>query len=137
MSIISALQTYLQGFDGMEMRTIHTDGTESEAGTCAVAPAGNSKTETDIIGNRTYINNYVFYAREYTTSERERQENYDFLDDFFEWLEDNNDNEVFPSIPGYDTEEISASNVILYDIEEDGRGTYQIQIQLRLKKRRR
>ena len=71
MSIIRALQDYLMGFDGMELRTIHTDGTESEAGTCAVAPAGNSKTVEDIIGNRTYLNNYVFYAREYTTSEAE------------------------------------------------------------------
>ena len=136
MSIISALQTYLQGFDGMEMQTIHTDGTEAEAGFYAVAPAGNSKTVTDIIGNRTYINNYVFYAREYTTSEVERQENYDFLDDFFAWLEDNNDNEVFPAVKGYEVEEISASNVLLYDVEEDGRGTYQIQIQLKLTKRR-
>lgn len=136
MSIISALQAYLQGFEGMEMRTIHTDGTESEAGTCAVAPSGNSKTVTDIIGNRTYINNYVFYAREYTTSEKERQENYDFLDDFFDWLEENNDNEVFPEIIGYEVEEISASNILLFDVEEDGRGTYQIQIQLKLTKRR-
>ena len=61
MSIIRALQDYLMGFDGMELRTIHTDGTESEAGTCAVAPAGNSKTVEDIIGNRTYLNNYVFW----------------------------------------------------------------------------
>lgn len=136
MSIISALQTYLMGFDGMEMRTIHTDGTESEAGTCAVAPAGNSKMVEDIIGNRTYINNYIFYAREYTTSEEERQENYDFLDAFFEWLEDNNDNEVFPEIRGYAVEEISAANVMLFDVDEDGRGTYQIQIQLKLTKRR-
>ena len=136
MSIISAVQKYLEGFEGMEMRTIHTDGTESEAGTYAVAPSGNSKTVTDIIGNRTYINNYVFYAREYTTSEKERQENYDFLDEFFEWLEENNDNEVFPLIKGYEVEEISASNVLLYDVSEDGRGTYQIQIQLRLTKRR-
>ena len=136
MSIISALQGYLKGFDGMEMRTLHTDGTESEVGACAVAPSGNSKTVTDIIGNRTYINNYVFYAREYTTSEIERAENYDFLDSFFEWLEENNDNEVFPKIPGYIVEEISASNVMLYDVEEDGRGTYQIQIQLTLTKRR-
>ena len=136
MSIISALQNYLMGFDGMEMRTIHTDGTESEAGTCAVAPAGNSKTVEDIIGNRTYINNYIFYAREYTTSEAERKENYDFLDAFFEWLEDNNDDGVFPEIRGYAVEEISAANVMLFDVDEDGRGTYQIQIQLKLTKRR-
>lgn len=82
-------------------RRQNRNGTESEAGTCAVAPAGNSKTVEDIIGNRTYLNNYVFYAREYTTSEVERQENYDFLDAFFEWLEDNNDNEVYPVISGY------------------------------------
>ena len=116
MSIIRALQDYLMDFDGMELRTIHTDGTESEAGTCAIAPAGNSKTVEDIIGNRSYLNNYV-------------------LDAFFEWLEDNNDNEVYPVISGYTVEGISAANVLLFDVDEAGRGTYQIQIQLRLTKR--
>lgn len=136
MSILKSLQDYLQKFEGMEMRIVSTDGTEAEPKSYAVSPAGNSKTITDIAGNRTYINNYVFYAREHTCSEADRQDNYNFLDELFEWLEENNDNEIYPEIPGYEVEEISATNVLLFDVGEDGRGTYQIQIQLRLTKRK-
>ena len=134
MSIIRALQEYLKQFEGMEMMIVSTDGTGSAVPGYAVAPAGNSRTVEDIIGNRTYINNYAFYARAYTGSEADRQDNYDFLDSFFEWIEDNDDKGVYPEIPGYDVEEISATNVILFDVDEDGRGTYQIQIQLKLTK---
>ena len=74
MSILKSLQDYLEQFEGMEMRAIMTDGTDSTPSSYAVAPAGNNKFQEDILGNRTYINNYVFYAREYTTSEIERQE---------------------------------------------------------------
>lgn len=135
MSIISALQTYLETFDGMEMRPL-TDIAENMPLSYAVAPAGNSKTVEDIIGNRTYINNYVFYARQYTVSEVERAENYDFLDAFFEWIEENNDNGIFPDIKGYEVESINATNVLLFDVDDDGKGTYQIQLQLKLTKRR-
>ena len=133
MSILRALQDYIEKFDGMELRPVMTDGVTS-GNKYALAPTGNSKTVTDIIGNRTYINNYAFYARAYTGSEADRQDNYDFLDSFFEWIEDNDDKGIYPEIPGYDVEEISATNVILFDVDEDGRGTYQIQIQLKLTK---
>lgn len=136
MSILKSLQDYLEQFKGMEMRPVMTDGTDNEPTGYAVAPSGNSKTVEDIIGNRTYINNYVFYAREYTTSEIERQDNYEFLDAFFDWIEDNDEKGVYPEIPGYEVESISATNVFLFDIDNDGRGTYQIQLQLRLTKRR-
>lgn len=134
MSILKSLQEYLEQFAGMELQTIMTDGTGNEPRSYALAPSGNSKTITDIAGNRTYINNYVFYAKEYVGSEADRQDNYEFLDDFFEWIEDNNENEIFPQIPGYQVEEISATNVLLFDVGDDGKGTYQIQIQLKLQK---
>ena len=134
MSIIRALQEYLKQFEGMEMMIVSTDGTGSAVPGYAVAPAGNSRTVEDIIGNRTYINNYIFYAREYVTSEIERQENYDFLDAFFEWIEDNDNNGVYPQITGYTVENINTTNVLLFDVGEDGRGTYQIQIKLTLAK---
>ena len=41
----------------------------------------------------------------------------------------------FPPAELLTVEEISAANVLLFDVDEDGRGTYQIQIQLRLTKR--
>lgn len=136
MSILKSLQEYLEEFEGMEMRPIMTDGVDSKT-LYALQPSGNSKTIEDILGNRTYINNYVFFARAYTCSEEDRQDNYEFLDDFFEWIEENDENEVYPIITGYAVEEISATNVILFDVSEDGRGTYQIQIQLKLKKGRK
>ena len=134
MSILKSIQEYLEQFEGMEMQPIMTDGTDNVVKSYALAPSGNSKTITDIVGNRTYINNYVFYAKEYVVSEADREDNYEFLDDFFEWVEDNNENEVFPVIAGYQVEEISATNVLLFDVGEDGKGTYQIQIQLKLQK---
>lgn len=134
MSILKAIQTYLELFQGMELQTIMTDGVDNGV-SYALQPTGNSKTITDIAGNRIYINNYVFYARAYTGSETDRQDNYEFLDDFFEWIEDNNENETYPKILGYEVEEISATNVLLFDVGEDGKGTYQIQIQLKLQKR--
>ena len=137
MSIIRALQEYLKQFENMEMMIVSTDGTGSAVPGYAVAPAGNSRTVEDIAGNRTYINNYIFYAREYVTSEIERQENYDFLDAFFEWIEDNDKKGVYPQITGYTVENISATNILLFDVGEDGRGTYQIQIKLNLQKKRR
>lgn len=136
MSILKSLQIYLEQFEGMDLRPIMTDGTDCEPSSYAVAPSGNSKMLEDIIGNRTYINNYIFYAKEYTTSEIERQENYDFLDALFDWVEENNNKGIYPQIPGYEVESITATNVILYDVDEDGRGIYQIQIQLTLTKRR-
>lgn len=134
MSILKSVQEYLEQFEGMELQPIMTDGADTEVKSYALAPSGNSKTITDILGKRTYINNYVFYAKEYVGSEADRQDNYEFLDDFFEWIEDNNENEVFPVIKGYQVEEMSATNVLLFDVGEDGKGTYQIQIQLKLQK---
>lgn len=135
MSILGALQTYLEGFEGMEMQPVLTDGTDG-GNSYALQPAGNSKTVTDIVGNRTYINNYIFYARACTASEADRKDNYEFLDGFFEWIEENNENGVYPEIAGYEVEEISATNVLLFEVDESGQGTYQIQIQLKITKGR-
>ena len=136
MSILKSLQTYLEQFNGMEMEPIMTDGVDSDI-SYALQPSGNSKTVQDISGNRTYINNYVFYAKAYTVSEADRQDNYEWLDDFFEWIEENDENEIYPQIPGYTVESISATNVLLYDVDDNGKGTYQIQIQLELRKGRK
>ena len=135
MSILKSLQTYLEGFEGMELQPIMTDGVDSSV-SYALQPSGNRKTITDILGNRTYVNNYVFYAKAYTGSEADRQDNYEWLDEFFEWIEGNDEKEIYPDIKGYTVEGISATNVLLFDVDENGKGTYQIQIQLELRKGR-
>jgi len=134
MSIIKSLQDYLVAFDGMELRPIAqvlTDTTNANPSSYALAPAGNGKIVTDITGNKTYQNNYVFYAKEAAADEVDRQENYDFLESFSDWIEEQNDKENFPVLPAnYQVEEIKVSNILLFDIDEDGTGTYQVQIQL-------
>lgn len=140
MSIIKSLQDFLETFDGMELKPISqvmTDSTSTMPSSYALAPAGNGKIITDIAGNKTFQNNYVFYAKEAAADEIDRQENYDFLESFFDWIEAQNDAENFPTLPvNYSVEELNVSNVMLFDVNEDGTGLYQVQIQLIFKKKK-
>ena len=132
MSILKALQDYLAGYEGMRPMRILTDRVE-ESESYAVAPTGNMRVTEDILGNRTYDNDYVFLARECNADEVDRQDNYDFLEGLFEWLEE----APMPTLPGsYEAEKITPSNIMLMDIGDDGTGIYQVQIKLTLTKRR-
>lgn len=134
MSIIKTLQDYLMEFNGMEM--ILTDLTSNAPSSYALAPAGSGVASKDILGNVTYQNSYVFWAREHSGDEADRRDNYDFLDSFCNWLEERNRDEIFPALPDpYRVSEISVSNVMLMDIDDSGLGTYQIQIQLIFERR--
>lgn len=141
MSIIKSLQNFLETFDGMELKDIPqvlTDSTDTYASSYALAPAGNGKIITDIAGNKTYQNNYVFYAKEAAADEVDRQDNYDFLESFSDWIDEQNDIENFPILPAnYKVEELLVSNVLLFDIDDDGTGLYQVQIQLIFKKKKK
>ena len=132
MSILKALQDYLAGYSGMKPMQILTDQVE-ESKSYAVAPTGNMVVTEDILGNRTYENDYVFLTRECTADEVDRQDNYDFLEGLYAWLED----APLPELPGqYVVEKITPSNVMLIDIGESGTGIYQVQIKLRISRRR-
>lgn len=140
MSIIKSLQDYLETFDGMDMQplTVKTDMVDKSVSNYSIAPSGNGKISTDILGNTKYQNNYVFYAREAVSDEIDRQENYDFLEGFSEWLEEQNAEGILPELPGrYKAEELRVSNIMLFDVNEDGTGLYQVQLQLEFKKERK
>lgn len=139
MSIIKSLQDYLATFPDMAIQPlpVKTDRTDEAPTSYALAPSGNGKTITDILGNRTFLNNYVFYAKEAAADEVDRQDNYDFLEGLAEWLDDQAAERNFPTLPtGYEVEELNVSNVMLFDFDEDGTGLYQVQIQLIFTKRR-
>lgn len=130
MSILKALQDYLAGYSGMKPMRILTDRVE-ESESYAVAPAGNVLITKDILGNRTYENDYVFLTRECTADEVDRQDNYDFLEGLYTWLED----APLPELPGgYKAVKITPSNIMLVDTSKNGTGVYQIQIKLRMEK---
>lgn len=139
MSIISALQDYLTQFDGMELRPISevlTDRPDSVVSKYAIAPAGNSRSSTDVIGRRTYRNSYVFYAEERIDAESDRAETWDFLEALTAWLEDQAERENYPELPeGYVVEALEVSNALLIEInDKSGNGIYQVQIQLEISK---
>ncbi|MDJ0305390.1 MULTISPECIES: minor capsid protein [Dehalobacter] len=137
MSIIKALQDYLKTYEGMNLQPLATDMAGTVVSKYALAPSGNGKTVTDIIGNKTFENNYVFYAKEAAANEVDRQDNYDFLEGLSDWLDEQNDADNFPELPtGYDVESIEVSNAMLFDIDEDGTGLYQVQIKLKFTKKK-
>ena len=134
MSILSAIQTFLAEYPDMRPVRILTDGVKQDAESYAVSPAGNIRIREDIIGNRTYENDYVFLSRECTADEVDRADNYDFLEGLYDWLEEGG----VPELPGeYEAESVTPSNVMLLEIEDDGTGIYQVQIKLTFTKRRR
>lgn len=138
MSIIAALQSWLEQYPGMQIQPLAdvlTDLTKPIPSSYALAPAGNSVTQTYITGKRTYTNNYVFYARESILDEADRVENHDFLEGFTEWIEERAENEDFPELSGgYVVDSIGVSNLLLFDVDENGIGTYQVQIQTKITK---
>lgn len=130
MSILNALQSYLSGCDGMKPMRI-LSGRVEKAESYVVSPTGNMAVEEDIVGNRTYENNYVFLARECVVDEADRRKAYDFLEGLFDWLE----SAPLPELPGdYTAEKITPSNIMLVDIDSNGMGIYQVQIKLRITK---
>lgn len=138
MSIIKSVQDYLSKYDGMELinlSDIQTDLTPNTAGSYALAPTGNSVTKKDILGNKTYQNMYIFFARDIAVDDTDRAEMYDFLEDLSAWLEDKAEAGDLPVLPGeFEAVDLVASNNMLYDIEENGSGVYQVQLILTIKK---
>lgn len=85
MSIIKSVQDYLAKYDGMqlinmsEMETDYTPGKRgAKGGTSALAPTGNSRTRTDVLGNKTYENSYIFFAKDLAVDNSAREDMYDF-----------------------------------------------------------
>lgn len=135
MSIIKALQDYLQGYEELDL--VLTDVTKKDASSYAIMQSASGTISKDVLGNVTYQNSYIFLAKEHSLDEVDRQENYDFLESFCTWLEEQSENEIFPVLPTpYCATGIEVNNVMLMDVNDSGAGTYQVQIQLIFEKRR-
>jgi len=132
MSIIKSVQSFLHTCPYIALRQIRLDGTEEDPSNCAVALAGNSKISEDLAGNKTYQYNFVFYVREYTGSEADKEGNHDFLQSFTDWIEDQDAAESYPTLAANCVpESMSVSNMLLFDVDPDGSaGLYQVQLKL-------
>lgn len=144
MSIVKSVQDYLATYNGMqlinlsEMETDYTPGKSgAKGGTAALAPTGNSRTRTDVLGNKTYENAYIFFAKDLAVDNSAREDMYDFLESFSGWIETKIDEGILPELPGkYEAVNLVPSNHMLYDIEESGAGVYQVELILTIKKRK-
>lgn len=127
MSILSTLQDHIAAYNGME---VLTDFPGKESG-YALQPSGNDKTREDILGNKIYSNSYIFWVKEIARDEVDRADNQDFLEEFAMWLDD----QPLPELPGrFTANSLTVANCMLMDINEDGTGSYQVQIRLEVKK---
>ena len=127
MSIIGALRSYLAEYEGIDL--LLTDVTMG-AGSYALSPSANGILKRDILGNVTYQNSYIFTAKEHGGDEVDRQDNYDFLEGFCQWLEGRNERRALPQLPSpYLPVSLEVSNVMLMGAEEGGDAIYQVQIQ--------
>ena len=127
MSIIGALRSYLAEYEGIDL--LLTDVTIG-AGSYALSPSANGILKRDILGNVTYQNSYIFTAKEHGGDEVDRQDNYDFLEGFCQWLEGRNERRDLPQLPSpYMPVSLEVSNVMLMGAEEGGEAIYQVQIQ--------
>lgn len=127
MTILRTLQKFISNYNGM---TVLTDYEGKQSG-YALQPTGNDTYKEDVLGNKYFLNNYIFYVREIAREEEDRADNQDFLEDFAMWL----DEQRLPELPGkFTAEDMTVSNCMLMDIESDGTGVYQVQIQLKIKK---
>jgi hypothetical protein len=140
MSIIKSLQTFLSTYPGMTLQPLQkilTDRVGEQPTGYALAPTGNNTTSVDLAGNRTFTHSYIFWAKEAAANEVDRQDAHDFLEDFSDWLEEQDDAGNYPVLPtSYAVDSLTVSNAMLMDLEDDGTGLYQIQIALIFEKRR-
>ena len=68
MSILETLQNHISRYKGMEVLT-EFPGKQSGY---ALQPSGNDKTREDVLGNKYYTNNYVFWVKEIARDEVDR-----------------------------------------------------------------
>lgn len=138
MSILSALQDFLEQYDGMEIRPLGevlTELTGAEPPSYSLAPAGGGAVTRDVLGDRYYSSRYQFFALECAGDERDREENQDFLEGLASWLEDKEDEGSYPKLPGpYEVVSIAVQYATLYDISQNGAGLYEVQIELTIRK---
>lgn len=141
-SVIEGVREWLSGCPLLDIFSGgHIDWTDETAGNYGIMPTGckNTRTVYDICGGVTRYKQYnvSIYARNWTIDDVVRLENTRFLDDFQEWVEDQQQRGLTPKFGDEpDEEEISAQNGMLFQLSEDGQtGLYQMQLAVTFVKR--
>lgn len=134
MSIISALQTYLLTYSGLEADApIWVNSLGAKPVEYSVSPLpGQRIVEEYIDGSSLRQYNFAFSSTKSTAGDLIRLENSGFFEAFADWLESQTETGVLPTLAaGQTAEEISATGWgYLFEEGESQTGIYQIQCQL-------
>lgn len=134
MSIISALQTYLRTFTGLETDApVWVDFLGSNPTEYSVSPLPGARiVETYINGSSLRQYPFAFNSTQSTADDLERLQNTGFFEAFAQWLEDQTEAGTLPTLgAGQTAVEISATGWgYLFQEGDSNTGIYQIQCQL-------
>lgn len=138
MNIVRSLTNYFKTYPELETKTIFVDFLKEKGSSFAILP---SPTQPVTIKNidGSYEKQFAFslvgrfnYSQEIAMN----IQNSSFFFDLEEWILNNNENEIYPDIEGYQVIEIeTTSNGYLLGISPDGKtGQYEIKFNMKYEK---
>lgn len=138
MNLVKSLTDYFKTYPGLETKTIFIDFLKEKGSSFAILPSpAQPVTVRNIDGS--YEKQFAFslvgrfnYSQEIAMN----IQNSSFFFDLEEWIINNNENEVYPTIEGYNVIGIeTTSNGYLLGISPDGKtGQYEIKFNLKYEK---
>lgn len=133
MSVIEGVRDYIMGCPHLEQfAALNIDRTDAEPVNYGISPSGDRTLSRYLDGTAKRQYSFVLYAREMTEADVERLENNQFLEQFGDWISEQNIARNLPKLgEGNFPTAIEAANGFLFELDEDGgRGLYQIQCNL-------
>ena len=142
MTALDKLRTWLATYGGYDILSgFHVDYTDKTPANGGVFPNGlvEVSRSKDILGNTTVVNQYNFGIYCVFTKppggDSEATFNADWVSDFQEWVQEQSITGVAPAFGDEPkTEKISAQNGMLYYADDEGTGTYMVQLSVQFKK---
>lgn len=132
------LQTYEPIEDIAQIEEIHYDNVTDTVKNLALQRTGFENLPLKYITNRGWYRQYQYMLLLKSESEIDEQKltNLDWLDDFSDWLTEQNRNKNFPILEdGKVVDEVSCANALTYEESEDGSiSVYSLQIYFNIKK---
>lgn len=131
-SILESVKDFVETCPFLTDIDLHIDQTDEQPVSYSIQTSGLVKLSEDVLGNQSWQYNALLQSREYTADDLARLNASGFTENFIFWVEDRNNQRVYPKLSGGRTPtSISADNGILLALDEDGdRGLYQIQLHI-------
>ena len=130
--ITSAINKWLLQYEPIleiaQYEDIHTEELTDTVKNLALQRTGVELIARYMVGKKEQYQ-YMLFLKSESEDDLARINNLDWLDDFRDWIEIQVKNKNFPKIEGKTVSNISSSNTLTYEVNEDGTiSTYSLQI---------